>query len=443
MVRKMILVSALMLTTVTMCAQRNASDYFVKTNNVKVVAQKAVADSTKELKETTRNIMNELFPRLSLCDWTDTMAFMVMPDKQDLVVRIFKDGNTGNRMSTTQLRHKILKYAGRTYNGSTENNRIYFVTDDQEKHPYYFEVPSGSFEDYCILKLGVPSLAYLNDIETARKTLIGKTLITKATSYWVDANYGEGADEISVPLDTEVKVVNVGIGTRKFPVKIIVEDGNGRQFFQNVAMSRTNSGLRDEEFNMMDNQNHTFNTAFDMLGDFALPSWHYKDYVGKTVFTLRATNMLGGREEVYRAPALTSFKIIAIKSLRDKRSVKMTLQHVKTKANYTKEVFIKNKLPNGNELGQLDNIYENLFAEGNPSNVKGISPSHLESIRQGKIQKGFSEAEVLLIRTDGYEVTHKDNKTYTWMFKALEGKTDLRVTFDKRTKRVVSFAESR
>lgn len=431
-----------MLTTLTMCAQRKASDYFVKTNNAKEVTQKAVPDSTKELKETTRNIMNDLFPRLSLCDWTDTMAFMVMPDKQDLVVRIFKDGINNERMSTTQLRHKILKYAGRTYKGSTEDNRIYFVTDDAEKHPYYFEVPSGSFEDYCVLKLGVPSLAYLNDIETARKVLIGKTLITKATSYWVDANYGEGADEIVVPMDTEVKVVNVGIGTRKFPVKIIVEDENKKQFFQNVAISRTNSGIRDDEFNIMDNQNHTFDTAFDMLGDFALPSWHYKDYVGKTVFTLRTTNMLSSHNDVYRAPALTSFKIIAIKSLRDKYSVKMTLQHVKTKVNYTKEVFIKNKLPNGLNLGEFDNIFENLFAEGNPSSVKGVSKAHLESISQGKIQKGFSEAEVLLVRSDSHEVTH-NNKTYTWLFKDSEGGNDLRVTFDKRTKCVVSFSESR
>ena len=443
MVRKMILMSALILTVLTMHAQRNASDYFVKTNNVKVVAQKAVADSTKELEETTRNIMNELFPHLSLCDWTDTMAFMVMPDKQDLVVRIFKDGINNNRMSTTQLRHKILKFAGRTYNGSTEDNRIYFVTDDAEKHPYYFEVPSGSFEDYCVLKLGIPSLAYLNDIETARKVLIGKTLVTKSTSYWVDANYGEGADEIIVPLDTEVKVVNVGIGTRKFPVKIIVEDENKKQFFQNVAMSRTNSGIRDDEFNMMDNQNHTFDTAFDMLGDFALPSWHYKQYIGKSIFNLRTTNLMGQRNDVFRIPALTSFKIIAIKSLRNKRSVKMTLQDVKTKATYTKEVFIKNMIPNGQDLPELDNIYENLFAEGNPSSIKGISQAHLESIRQGKIQKGFTEAEVLLVRSGSHEVKQNNNRTYTWLFKDIESGNDLLVTFDKRTKRVVSFAESR
>ena len=208
-------------------------------------------------------------------------------------------------------------------------------------------------------------------------------------------------------------------------------------------MSRTNSGIRDDEFNMMDNQNHTFDTAFDMLGDFALPSWHYKQYIGKSIFNLRTTNLMGQRNDVFRIPALTSFKIIAIKSLRNKRSVKMTLQDVKTKATYTKEVFIKNMIPNGQDLPELDNIYENLFAEGNPSSIKGISQAHLESIRQGKIQKGFTEAEVLLVRSGSHEVKQNNNRTYTWLFKDIESGNDLLVTFDKRTKRVVSFAESR
>ena len=60
---------------------------------------------------------------------------------------------------------------------------------------------------------------------------------------------------MAVDLNKEVKVVAIGVGTRSFPVKIIVEDSDGNQFFQNVAMSKTNCGMRDDEFIMKKTKN--------------------------------------------------------------------------------------------------------------------------------------------------------------------------------------------
>ena len=317
------------------------------------------------------------------------------------------------------------------------------MTEDSERHPYYFEVPTGTFEDYCFTKFGVPALAYLNDVETARKVLMGKTLVTKSTTYYQDATYGEGAEEVDIPLDSEVRVVKIGVGTRQFPVKIIVSDKDGKEFFQNVAISRTNCGLRDEEFSMLDNQHHTFETAFDMMGDFALPSWHYSKYIGKTIFTRHPTTLSDTRKNHYNIPGLTQFRVVEIKSQRGKGAVKMTLRNLTNGVNYVKEVYFKDSPGAAVIVGERENIYESLFGEGNPAKMKGVNPKHLPSIRQGKILKGFTETEVRLVRNDDYDVVAQTNTTYTWQFSALSGGTFMRVTFDSKTKTVKDVYESK
>jgi hypothetical protein len=444
--KKSILMIAMTLMVSAVGAQRNAQDYFVKTKNAKEVAPKVAATAKEDVvqeEEKAHNLMNELFPRLSLCDWNDSMVFMVLPDKRDLVLRVFNDGYTNNSVSTMSLNHQLLRYQGHSHDNGTNRDRINFVTEDGNRHPYYFEVPSGTFEDYCFTKYGVPSLAYINDVETARKVMLGKTLVTKSTAYRIDATYGEGSEEIQVPLDTEVKVVRIGVGTRAFPVKIIVADRKGREFFQNVAISRTNSGLRDEEFNMMDNQHHTFETAFDMMGDFALPSWHYDSHLGKVVFARRALKLKNTRGDEFTFPGLTTFKIMQIKSQRGKSSVKMTLQNTKNGTDYIAEVHFKDTPGAADVVGERDDIFENLFGEGNPASMKGVDARHIAAIRQGKIQKGFTETEVKLVREDDYEVVAQNNRTYSWQFSALYGKPSIRVVFDKRTKRVIQAFQAR
>ena len=444
--KKLLCMAVVMLVSMTAGAQRDAQDYFVKTKNAveeKKTEKKGNEAVAEEEEEKAQDLMNQLFPRVSLCEWNDSMLFMVLPDKRDLVLRVFIDGYTNNHVSTMSLSHKLMRYQGHSHDNGTGRDRVDFVTEDAERHPYYFEIPSGSFEDYCYTKFGVPALAYLNDVETARQVLVGKTLVTKSTTYRVDATYGEGSEEIHVPLDTEVRVVKVGVGTRSFPVKIIVVDKKGQEFFQNVAISRTNSGLRDDEFNMMDNQHHTFETAFDMMGDFALPSWHYDSYLGKTIYARRAMTMKDSRENKFTISGLTTFKIVDIKSQRGKGSVKLTLLNQANGVNYIKEVYFKDSPGAEVIVGDRDNIFEKLFGFGSPTRIKGVDPAHLPAIRQGKVQKGFTEPEVLLVRDDEYEIVAETNNTYTWQFSPLNGGTFMRVVFDKRTKRVKEVFQSK
>ena len=123
------------------------------------------------------------------------MKFMVMPEKYDMVVKTFRDpAQNGREVSSMTLRHKIMIYKGHT-EGSDGHAHINFLCQDDNKM-YYYEVPNGTFEDYCYGKMGVPTLAYLGDVDIAREMLIGKTLFTKTTLFRIDTEYdGDGFQE--------------------------------------------------------------------------------------------------------------------------------------------------------------------------------------------------------------------------------------------------------
>ena len=240
--KKSFLTTCVALIFLTATAQENS--YFVKTRGAKKVQLQTEYSSDEVLAgpnlvdETARDFISENFRFYSLCDWQDGMKFMVMPEKYDLVVKTFADAATGKDVSSMSLRHKIMIYKGHT-EASDGHHRINFYCQDNGRD-YYYEIPSGSFDDYCYNKFGVPTLAYLGDVDIAREKLMGKTMYTKTQYYRIDTEYdGDGFQDVIVDKDMEVKVTAVGVGTRAYPVKIIVEDRDGNEFYQNVAISKT------------------------------------------------------------------------------------------------------------------------------------------------------------------------------------------------------------
>src|SRR5574344_1050359 len=253
--KKMILLVGLFCGFTVSFAQNS---YIVKTKGAKKTTVVTNADgTTSEVEEEEKpDFVTENFKHYSLCDWQEGMKFMVMPEKYDLIVNTFVDSSTGKEVSSSGLREKIMIYKGHV---ETPEGRCHlnFSCQDNNKN-YYYEIPNGTFEDYCFGKMGVPTLAYLGDVDIAREKLIGRTMYTKSTLYRIDTEYdGEGFQEVTVPENEEVTVRAVGVGTRSFPVKIIVEDKKGNEFYQNVAISKTNSGMRDDEF-VADNAKFSF-----------------------------------------------------------------------------------------------------------------------------------------------------------------------------------------
>ena len=210
--KRTIFAACMAIAFLTASAQSNS--YIVKTKGVKKSAQTHMQDELAEAQldeeEASQDFISQNFKYHSLCDWEKGMKFMVMPEKYDLVVKTFTDASTGKEVSSMTLKYKIMVYQG--HDESKDGHaRINFICQDNGK-PYYYEIGYGTFDDYCFQKTGVPTLAYLGDVDIAKEKLMDKTLFTKTKYYRIDTEYdGEGYQEVIVDNDLVVKVVAVGV----------------------------------------------------------------------------------------------------------------------------------------------------------------------------------------------------------------------------------------
>ena len=435
--KRILMMTVMAVMAMTLQAQEN--NYIVKTKQAKKTAKVSTpeAEAAEEQEEEPKDFLEKNFHYYSMCDWKEGMRFMVIPDKKDMVIKTFGDSITGQMVSSLKLRHKIMVYKGRDENHKGLHERINFTCEDDGK-TYFFEVPTASFDDYCLGKLGVSTLAYLGDVDIARQLLKDTTLFTVAKEYYVDTELdGDGYDIITdVPEGTEVKVGAIGVGTRNFPVKIIVADKDGREFYQNVAISRTNSGLRDDEYGISNMIIHTFKGAFELPADNMAASALYKKYVGQEVFTLYSTTMESAQGKTTSVARLSTFRIKDIRAQRGTNYVKMTLTGTGSGREYVKQVTFKSESVIGDIAGQHEDYFFNLFATGNPLKLEGVKKEHIADIQKSMVRVGYSENEVKLALGEPTGKGQEGNY-YTWTYKH-PGKPYACVYFDKKTKLVTS-----
>ena len=412
---------AVMTLTMIMAASSMAQEsYFVVTKNAKkkavnaenVTNTDAVADAEEE--ETATDFVGMNFKYHNLCNWKKDMKFMVMPEKYDLIVNTFCDAQTGKDVSRGKLKHKIMLY--KNHSETPEGfARINFICQDDGKE-YYYQIPSGSFDDYCYGKMGVPTLAYLGDVDVARTLLAGKTMYTKATLYYEDNDVsGEGFTEVKVPLNEEVKVVAIGVGTRSYPVKIIVADKNGREFYQNVAMSKTNSGMRDDEF-IMDNTKHTFYGSFELSDANDANANQYAEYIGKTYYTRYRTTMTNESGKTVPILRLSTFTIKAIKAQNGTQYMKLTLKSQKTGEVFYKDVtFVHEDNVTGDIDGRREDYFGYLFIKGN-ADLSKYPANIVTAIQQGKVVKGMNKEAVKMAKGSPSRTAKGGNGREDWIY---------------------------
>ena len=413
MMKRMILLAGMAAAMMTATAQDNP--YIVKTKNVKKTAVKAkvTADDVTSQKAEPGDFMGKNFPFQSMCEWKEGMRFMVIPEKYDLLVNTFRDAGTNKEVSSARLRYHILSYKGHE---DLTNGRVHVnFYDEQDNKGYYFELPAGTFDDYCYGKLGVPTLAYLGDVDKAKELLLGKQLITRTEFFRQDTEYdGDGYQEVRYPKNRLVTVKAIGVGTRSFPVKIIVEDENGEEFYQSVAMSKTNSGLRDDEFDV-DNAKFLFTGSFDFTGAEMVVSSDIKSYLGKTVFTKYATSMSSkgaGKTRDMKVPQFTGFIIDEIAG--DKNNpgyYTLTLREVLTRRIYYDDVTFTEDVANA----PREDYFGYMYGMG-----EGVSRSTtLETrtaIREGRVIPGMTMQEVeMAMGESSTKITTSDGQT-EWMY---------------------------
>ena len=323
------------------------------------------------------------------------------------------------------LKYKIMVYQG--HDESKDGHaRINFICQDNGK-PYYYEIGYGTFDDYCFQKTGVPTLAYLGDVDIAKEKLMGKTLFTKTKYYRIDTEYdGEGYQDVEVDPDMEVKVVAVGVGSRKYPVKIVVEDKNGNQFYQNVTMSKTNCGMRDDEF-VADEARYLFNNSFELMDDImSISSRNYKQFIGKIVHTkipIRMLNEVSSKQQAI--PRLAEYRIESITPHKgDDGNATVKLKNTTTGNFFYTDAILDMYKAEGNE----NKFFGAIFAPG-PGKKVVTSEATRAMIRQGHVGIGMTEDEVEMAAGEPDHVENGVGGQYFWVFQRSNNKL-LYVEFD-------------
>jgi len=412
---KKVFLTSLLCLAVSVASAQNS--YIVKTKGAKKASTTSSAkenmNSDDEAdKDQEPDFVRDNFKYYSLCDWQEGMKFMVMPEKYDLIVNTFVDAATGKEVSSGSLRYKIFIYKGH-YTGTNGKDRIEFHCEDNNNN-YYFEIPTGSFDDYCYQKEGVPTLAYLGDVDIARTKLMGTTVYTKTSTYYVDSpTTSDAVEEVTIPKNSEATVVAIGAGTRNYPVKIICALKNGKEFFQNVALSRTNSGMRDDEF-IMDKAKYAFDGSFQLKDANVEKSKSYSQYIGRHVYTKYATNMINNRGQSIRIKRLSNFVIKDIQAT-GTNYVNMTLRSTKTGDTYTKKVTFVNQNVAGDIDGYKEDYYNYLFGAGSVNPSK-ISKTNWNAIQQGKALVGMTKNEVKMAKGDADKTFEGDNGRVDWVW---------------------------
>jgi hypothetical protein len=223
----------------------------------------------------------------------------------------------------------------------------------------------------------------------------------------------------------EVKVTAVGVGTRAFPVKIIVEDRDGNEFYQNVAISKTNCGMRDDEF-IMDNAKYLFGNSFELVDDImAVNSYNYKAYIGRIVHTKFPTTMLNeATKKVQNIPRMIGYQIEALTPHKADTKFTAKLKNTILGIYFYKDVTLDQKSISGTSKDfeqEPDDYFSYLFAPGPGKKIETTEASR-GMIRMGHVSPGFSEDEVMLAAGEPDEVQHGENGLYTWIFKRSNNK---------------------
>ena len=426
MIKKMLFTACMAFTCMAASAQTNS--YIVKTKGATKSAQNHMAEEIAEVREegeeSAQDFISQNFRFHSLCDWEEGMKFMVMPEKYDLVVKTFTDAVTGKNVSNIALKYKIMIYKG--HSESKDGHALINFTCQDNGKAYYYEIGYGTFEDYCFQKGGVPTLAYLGDVDIAREKLMDKMLYTKTTLYRMDTEYdGEGYEEVQVDRDMVVKVVAIGVGSRNYPVKIVVEDKDGNQFYQNVTMSRTNCSMRDDELAGSEAR-FMFNNSFELQDDImSISSRNFKLFIGKVVHTKIPVKMLNEVTSKQQAiPRLAEYKIESITPHKSDNMATVKLKNTTLGTYFYAECF----LDQYQSEAHPDKFFGLIFAPG-PGKKVETSEASRAMIRAGHVGIGMTEDEVQMAAGEPDKIEPGKGGQYFWVFNRSNDKL-LYVEFD-------------
>lgn len=404
MKRLFFLLFSLMGSLATLSAQ---GDYLVTTNS-------SSANAATTVGSTEQQFINANFPYYRLCDWQPGMKFMCLPERRDILIPVFKDAETNKEVNTGSMKYKIFEYMGYE---NTQYGQLHVLFECEGKQ-YYYEQRNITFEEFCLKpKAGVPSLAYLADVDIAKELLVGQTLYLNTDKVRVDDNSSTaGFREVTVTRNTKVTVTAVGVYSRAFPVKIVFQDEKGNTYFQPVAMSRTNCGMIDNDF-IMENKNKTFPNAFTFGDANTAKSASLLSQLGnKEVYLKNATTLKDANGNEVKKARYTQFKVTDIVSANGTQYVTLKLADSKGDIYQSRVTFVETTAVQS--ILQDQNYFSDVFGTGNlRTKYPNISEGNWELISSGEVRKGMTMDECRLSLGDPIRVQRVNGTYETWYYK--------------------------
>lgn len=397
---------------ITLCLAAAAFSPLSAQNSYLVTTKATQKSSRSNADSPEHEFINTYFRNYKLCEWSPGMKFMVIPERKDMIIPTFKDASTHKEVSSGDLKYQIFEYLGYEI---TDRGYIHFDFQCEGKS-YYHEVKNTTLDEYCVKpKAGIPTLAFLDDVDAAKDLLEGATLYMRTTKVRVDdPNSTTGYREVPIKLNEKVTVTAIGVGTRSFPVKIVFEDSRGNSYYQPVAISKTNCGMVDDDF-IMENKNKFFPNAFSFSDANAKTSDNLMSrYGNRSVYLKKSAECTSANGEKAKMPRYTHFKIKGITS--DVNSPYHTLDMTDENGTIYR-IKVTFKATNAaNTILQADNHFADLFGIGDlKAKHPGISAEMWKLISMGEVRKGMTTDECRLSLGNPIRI-HRVGNDESWYY---------------------------
>lgn len=207
--------------------------YFVSSKSSETITK------TKELTE-EQKFVRDNFKNLNIADWYHGMRFMAVY-KPDIYDMSLLRGKNGEKLSSYY--HQIIEVdtiVERSVScpaGSCIRTYIVFNTDTGISLEYEFV---GDIDEMRDAKFNhIEGIVPLDNIDVARKLLLGKTLYSMTERGHIDTD--KGLRIIRVNKFAPYKIEEIGIGNAECPVKIVAKGNDGKKVVFLVSMNGVNA----------------------------------------------------------------------------------------------------------------------------------------------------------------------------------------------------------
>ena len=369
------------------------------------------------------------FPLKPLCKWTPGMKIMFAPSAREMFLPTLLIYNTEKGVDNSLMRHKILTFTGteeKVQKIADETNYTTRFVFEDEGEKYYYDIKNMRLDEICerMPRACINGLVYLQDVDTAKDLLIGKTIYIQSETVRVDdANSYSGYRDIPISVNTEATVTAVGVGSQAYPVKIIFKDTQGHSYYLEVALSRTNSGMDMSDFQgekrmkYFSNSISFTNKKLDNIESLKNRYLGATVYPKKTLSAKRAVSL--ENKQMESRVHLPRYTILTIKEVRMPSPGSLAILTLKDKNGISYEMKVDLKY---DVITRNNNYIEDLFGfEDIHKKYPGITEKRWQIISRGDLEVGMSTDECRLSIGDPIEIVlKKDNRFENWFY---NGKT--------------------